>query len=403
MTKNNNLTNLEDTNLNDLNLDTDLDIDFNDLGLDFGDDDDLSIDETPVNEEKEEVVESKEDDDLDIDDIEFEDLDIDLPEFEDKEEENISVPEVKEPTKEPVKEEVKEDDLTISDEEDFDIEEEELPLEDDGLEVGFEEEDDFEDEEEEVVVVEQPKKVTKTETKTTTKKEPTKVAPKKVTKKPEPKAEEKVTTETKTEGKKTKTPEERYQQQFAGAINEAKYEALFEKHVMTRVQAYNKIVADRASGKTTKLPSAKIVSHNDFITLAKAKIYSDEKYLQTFIKLFTSTKIDKFEALDALVNPNCISRPVMSDLFDFFMSIVKDILRAEGSFTLFADEDIKVNLTGEYKAEELRDITRLKKSKKYTHVLKSDYYKVSCKSPVSSSKIQGGVLDEDGNFVPVLD
>lgn len=180
-------------------------------------------------------------------------------------------------------------------------------------------------------------------------------------------------------------------------VDQNDYQADLDNIVRSKVNEYNKILKLRQQGKTSKIPSSKTITKTDIAKLLKSKLMSDTKYMTTFVKLFHAAGMDKNEAMQVIVKDK-FTNIFFVELLEFFEDMVTDVLMAEGAIQLINNDNISLSLNSTKVNEFIQPIGHLARSK-YTHLRKSDFYKVSCRSKVSAGKIDRGHLDAKGNFV----
>ena len=275
------------------------------------------------------------------------------------------------------------DELSFDDEEEIDFdfdEEDDEEFEDEEEEVEEEIEEDEEEEEPEPVKKSKP-----------VKKEVVKPS-KKVKEKPaleesKPKAKkEKVTS--KSSGK-TRNP--------AKVKEHQTYEALMEQ-VNQKVDNYDRIMTERAYGKSKALPQSTAISKDLFIKLlvAKASETNDRGMKLAMKKAMVSMGFDGEDVKDALEGYH-FKETEMLEVYTQMFDLMYDILSAGSGFPLFKTEDCNATLEGRWTEESLRTNEHL--NTEYATRIES-FLKVSAKSVAPTAKKQQGHI-KGNKFVPV--
>ena len=271
-------------------------------------------------------------------------------------------------------------DFEEDDEEEF---EEEIEENDDDLE--FDDDDEEEDEPEEEIV--EVKKVKPTPT------------PKPVTQ-AKPKKQKVVSSKPSVEekpAKKEKQPSGKVRKQNKVQKEHATYEKLMET-VTSKVDAYDKIMEERALGKSKALPQSTAISKELFVKLlvAKASEENDKGMKQAMQKAMVSMGFDSEDSKDALSNYR-FKETEMSLVYAQMFELMYDILSIGSGFPLFKNEDCNSTLEGRWTEEVLKDNAHLN-TDKATYI--ESFLKLSCKSTAPVSKKHQGKINSKGQFVP---
>ena len=280
-------------------------------------------------------------------------------------------------------EELEFDDFDFDDEDDMEIEDDVFEDEDDEDE--FEEDDEPEEEPEPVKPVKKP-------------------APKQQAVKPKPQVKTQVVQNVSKkqikatdEVKKEKAPSGKVRKQAKLPKEHATYEKLMET-VTAKVDAYDKIMEERAYNKTTALPQSTAISKELFVKLlvAKASEENDKGMKVAMQKAMVSMGFDSDDVKDALSTYH-FKETEMNAIYVQMFELMYDVLSAGSGFPLFKNDDCNSTLEGRWTDEVIKDNAHLN-TDKATKI--DSFLKLTCKSTAPAGKKQQGHI-KGNKFVPI--
>ena len=280
-------------------------------------------------------------------------------------------------------EELEFDDFDFDDEDDMEIEDDVFEDEDDEDE--FEEDDEPEEEPEPVKPVKKP-------------------APKQQAIKPKPQVKTQVVQNVSKkqikatdEVKKEKAPSGKVRKQAKLPKEHATYEKLMET-VTAKVDAYDKIMEERAYNKTTALPQSTAISKELFVKLlvAKASEENDKGMKVAMQKAMVSMGFDSDDVKDALSTYH-FKETEMNAIYVQMFELMYDVLSAGSGFPLFKNDDCNSTLEGRWTDEVIKDNAHLN-TDKATKI--DSFLKLTCKSTAPAGKKQQGHI-KGNKFVPI--
>ena len=280
-------------------------------------------------------------------------------------------------------EELEFDDFDFEDEDDMEIEDDVFEDEDDEDE--FEEDDEPEEEPEPVKPVKKP-------------------APKQQAIKPKPQVKTQVVQNVSKkqikatdEVKKEKAPSGKVRKQAKLPKEHATYEKLMET-VTAKVDAYDKIMEERAYNKTTALPQSTAISKELFVKLlvAKASEENDKGMKVAMQKAMVSMGFDSDDVKDALSTYH-FKETEMNAIYVQMFELMYDVLSAGSGFPLFKNDDCNSTLEGRWTDEVIKDNAHLN-TDKATKI--DSFLKLTCKSTAPAGKKQQGHI-KGNKFVPI--
>lgn len=292
------------------------------------------------------------------------------------------------------------EEISLSDlEEETDVEEEDETVEEVVEEESDEEEiesdeEEIEIDEEEEIVIEEPKK-----------KETKKVEPKKEVAKPVKKAATKPKAKVANKEVKEEEVKQPKRKLTMNRKNNIKtYQEMLDNIKETKVDAYNKVMEERAKGKTSSIPVKKRITKTDFVTLMTLKSKESDavkKALLNFVKQL-GVQIPKGEEESVMEDCVLVATQMKAIYEELFVDIAYDLVSMGSGLDLLDKEDCKFGFMGEKIDKKLFDNTKLNisSSNGATHTLVKDYVRVTSisKSP-ESCKVKGTI--KNGKFVPV--
>lgn len=284
-------------------------------------------------------------------------------------------------------EELEFDDFDFEDEDDMEIEDDVFEDEDDEDE--FEEDDEPEEEPEPVKPVKKPApKQQAVKAKPQVKTQVQQQISKKQIKQANPATEE---------VKKEKAPSGKVRKQAKLPKEHATYEKLMET-VTAKVDAYDKIMEERAYNKTTALPQSTAISKELFVKLlvAKASEENDKGMKVAMQKAMVSMGFDSDDVKDALSTYH-FKETEMNAIYVQMFELMYDVLSAGSGFPLFKNDDCNSTLEGRWTDEVIKDNAHLN-TDKATKI--DSFLKLTCKSTAPAGKKQQGHI-KGNKFVPI--